>query len=288
MKTARAAAFSLISLTLLFTATGCATFWDLMQQLQSAPLSGFQTPTFTFKSVNVTNVSLAGLTLDTTWQLSNPNPVGLTLSTVEYALFIDDKQVLAGKPPQGFSLVAQGSTDVQFPASFKFADLVGVAQTFLSKDTAHWRAEGTLGVQTPIGELKLPMSRGGDFEVPKLPAVQLQDPKVTNLTLLGATIEFPVLVTNRNSYALPISNLSGTLSLAGQPIGTLSSGDLGALAGQGTKTLTVPLTLNFINAAGAAVSIASGGNAQVRFDAQLQSGGVTIPLQVDQLVKFVR
>jgi LEA14-like dessication related protein len=280
MKTIRPAAAALLALAAV-TTTGCATLLDLLR-------TTFREPALTFKSVNLTDISLAGLTLDTTWQLTNPNAVGLSLASVDYALFIDDKQVLAGAPAQGFQVAAQGSTDLHFPAGIKFADLAAVLETFLSKDTARWRAEGGLGVQTPIGLVRLPLSHQGDFEVPKLPLVQFQDPRVTNVSLSGATIEFPLIVTNRNTYALPVNGLSGTVSIGGSPVGTLSTGDLGAMSGKGARTVALPLSVNFFSAAGAVVNAVRGGNAQVRFDARLQSGGTNVPLNIDQAVKFIR
>ena len=50
----------------------------------------------------------------------------------------------------------------------------------------------------------------------------------------------------------------------------------------------MPLTVSFTSAAGAVVNAIRGGNSQVTFNAQLQSGGQTLPLKVDQLVNFIR
>lgn len=153
----RAALTTLLSLSGL-TTSGCAALLDLLR-------SSVEQPTFMFKAVSITEVSFAGLTLDTTWTLINPNPVSLSLASVDYALFIDDKQVLAGAPPQGLEVAAQGSTKLHFPAGIKFADLVAV-EIFLLKDTATWRAEGAVGVQTPACVLRLPLAHQGQFKCP--------------------------------------------------------------------------------------------------------------------------
>lgn len=261
--------------------TGCA---FLSQFLQSA----FQQPAFSFRNMALNDISLGGLTLDTVWDLSNPNSVGLSLASVDYALFIDEKQVVAGAPPQGLNIPARGSTELHFPASFKFTDLVAVIDTFLNKDTATWRAEGGLGLQTPVGVLRLPIAKAGDFEVPKVPLIAFDNPRITNVTLQGATIEFPLKVTNRNTYALPIAGLTGNVVMAGNNIGTLSTGNLGQMEGKGLKQVTLPLTINFLQAANAAVTAARGGNAQVNFTAQLQSGPQAVPVRVDQLLTFIR
>jgi len=260
---------------------GCKLLEDLFK-------TAFKQPGFTFKNVALTDISLGGLTLDTVWQLDNPNSVGLSLATVDYALFIDNKQVLAGAPAQGLQIPAKGATDLHFPAGIKFLDLVGVIETFLVKDQAAWRAEGSLGVQTPVGVIKLPLAKDGMFEVPKIPQVAFGNPRVTNVTLTGATLEFPLSVTNRNTYPLPVGGVVGTLSLAGAPLGTLSTGDFGAMDGKGTRQVTLPLQVNFLSAGVAVARAVQGQSAQVSFNAQVKSGPTALPLRVDQLVNLIR
>ena len=84
-----------------------------------------------------------------------------------------------------------------------------------------------------------------------------------------------------------MASISGTLSIAGQSVGTLSTGNLGALEGRGTRTVNLPLQVNFLSAANAAAAIARGGNAQVQLSAQVQSG-LTLPIRVDQVVNFIK
>jgi LEA14-like dessication related protein len=163
-----------------------------------------------------------------------------------------------------------------------------VVEVFLTKDVAQWRAEGAIGVQTPIGILKFPLMKQGDFEVPKIPLVAFANPRVTTLSLTGATIEFPLTVTNRNTYALPINGLTGAVSIAGTNVGTLSTGDLGNFQGKGSRNVSLPVQVNFFNAAGAVVNAARGGQSNVQLNANLVSGRQQVPIRVDQLVNFLR
>ena len=264
--------------------SGCA---YLQQFLGAAEGAGFNQPSFSFRNLVLTDASLGGLNLDTVWDLNNPNPVGISLASVDYALFIEGKQVVAGAPQNGLQLVANGSSELHFPAAVKFSDVVAIIETFLTKDTASWRAEGSLGVQTPIGVLSFPIAKEGQFEVPKLPGIVFGDPKVTSLGIQGATVEFPLTVTNKNTYALPIA-VTGGLAIAGSTVGTLSTGNLGAMEGKSTKQLALPLTISFLGAAGAAINAVRGGNAQVTFNAQVTSGAQAVPLKIDQLVNFIR
>ena len=272
---------SLLVLIAALTVTGCAALRDFIN-------AAFQKPTFAFKRLSLGDLSLAGLTLDTVWSLDNPNSIGISLASVDYALFIEDKQVLAGAPKEGLQVAPNGSTELHFPGAFKFQDVAAVVETFLNKDLATYRAEGSIGVQTPIGVIRLPLAKSGEFEVPKVPAISFGNPRVSNFSIQGVTFEFPLNVTNKNTYALPIAGVTGTLSLAGSNIGTISTGNLGALDGKGTHAVTLPLTVNFLSAGMGIFSAVQRGNAEVQFNAKLQSGATEVPLNVQQLVNFVR
>ena len=263
--------------------SGCA---FLNEFLKSA--GNFLEPTFNFKSLDITDASLAGLNLDTVWSLENKSSVGISLASVDYALFVEEKQLVAGAPAAGLQIAPNGASDLHFPAGVKFLDLVSVLETFLTKDTAAYRAEGGLGVQTPVGIIKFPIVKSGTFEIPKIPAVVFGNPQVSGLSLTGATINFPLTVTNKNSFPLPINGLIGNIAVGNSNIGQLSTGDLGALDTKGTRTVNLPLTVSFLSAAGAVVQAINGGNAQLKFDAKLQSGPTAVPIKLDQIVSFVK
>ncbi len=263
--------------------SGCAYLAEFLKAANT-----FLEPRFNFKTLNLTDINLGGLNLDTVWSLENQSNVGISLASVDYALFVEDKQLVAGAPAAGLQIAPMGASDLHFPAGVKFVDLANVVETFLTKDTAKYRAEGGIGVQTPIGVLKFPIAKTGDFEVPKIPLVTFGNPKVSGLTLTGATIEFPLQVTNKNSFALPINQVLGNIKVGSANIGQISTGDLGAMEGKGTRTVTLPLSVNFLSAAGAVVQAINGGNAQLAFDAKVQSGSQQVPFNVNQLVSFVK
>jgi LEA14-like dessication related protein len=259
---------------------GCAT----LQQLLAA---SFIRPTLTFKTASLADLSLGSATINLTYLVENPNPIGLELASVEYAFFVEGKQVVAGKPPAGLRIPADGQAEVVLPANVRFMDIVPVLETFLTKDQASYTARGALGVDTPIGVVSLPFEKEGSFDVPKLPAVEFQAPRVTRITLTSATIEVPLTVTNRNGFPLPIGGLSGDITLAGARVGSLSTGDLGMIDARAARPVALPLTIHFAQAAAAAAAI-QGGSTTLAFNGTLQSGPISLPLSIRQNVTFTR
>lgn len=267
-----------LSLTLL---AGCA---SLNKFLKNA----FKRPQLTFKTARLANASLSDATVDLVYELNNPNPLGLSLASVSYSFFVEGKQVVAGTPAKGLNIAANGKSELVFPANVKFADIAPVVTTFLNKDTAQYKAQGSVGFNTPIGVISFPLEHEGTFEVPKIPQVQFDSPRISNVTLQGATVEFPLTVKNRNSFPLPVAGITGALKVAGASVGNLNTGNLGLLEAGTTKQITLPLTINFLSAASAAAALRSGGNAQVKLDGQLVSGAQNVPLNIGQLLNFRR
>ena len=261
--------------------SGCATLAQLLS-------SAFQKPTLRFKTARVSQVRFDGLTLDTVWQLDNPNAIGISLARADYKLSVEGKQVVAGSPPKGLKIPPQGSTELTFPAAIKLTDVFPLAQELANKDYAKYRVEGVVGVQTPIGVLDFPLAYENQFEVPKAPRVELQPPRITSLTLRGATVEFPIALTNKNTFALPLTGLDGALKVGGVPVSRVAMGDMGRLEGKGTRVVTVPVQLDLLNAGAVVVQAVQGGSAPVELDAQLKVGGETVPIDVTQVLKFLR
>ncbi len=267
-----------VALTL--SASSCATLRDLFR-------SAFQKPELRFKTVNIRDVSLTGAGINTVWTLENPNPMGLSLAEIDYAFFVEGKQVVAGKPRNGLQIPASGKTELVFPADIKFQDLAPTLGVFLNQDTAKYRAEGHIGVKTPIGVLKFPIRKEGTFEVPKVPTLQFEPPRISQLTFSGATLEIPLKLTNRNSFPLPIGGVTGQLMIGGANVGNISTGSLGMIQGKGSHTVTVPVTVNFASALQAANAIRQG-RGQIALTGQLQSGKASLPISLSEMESFLR
>jgi LEA14-like dessication related protein len=269
----------LILLGSLLFAIGCAALKDL---------ANIRDPSLRFQSVALENVTLASATLNVSYILDNPNPLGISLDEVEYAFFVENRQVVAGTPPNGLSIPAKGQTVLTFPANVRFIDLGEVLQTFLTRDSAGYRAEGKLGLRTPIGVLSVPLRQEGTFAVPKLPRLAFGAPRIAELSVSGARLDIPLTVTNPNSFALLLDGIGGELSISGAPIGRLATGNVGQLGPSGTRELVLPLQLSFAGAGAAAASALRAHSGTLGFRAQVDSGGSSLPIEYLQTVAFHR
>ncbi len=246
----------------------------------------FTKPTLSLKDARATEVDLEGATVQLTFALKNPNPIGFKLDSVRYKLEVEGSHVVSGQPPEGLFVPAQGSSDLVFPARFKFLEIVPTLDALLRKDKASYRASGAVGIRTPIGMLELPLSHEGSFEVPKLPAFTFQPPRLQSVSLQGARIVFPLHVQNKNSFPLPLGGISASFTIAGQSVGTVQTATPQYLAGSKGQVLEIPLDVNFLQAGFAVASAIQNRSAQVQLKGALKSGKASIPINLNERLSF--
>lgn len=269
-----------LSIATLLLFTGCQLITNLANQ-------AFEKPRLTFQRVEVTDATLAGATLNLRYTLANPNAVGLELANVSYALAVEGHPVVSGSPPNGLLVPAGGSTELTFPAQVRFADLVPTVEALLTKDSIHYRADGTVGVNTPLGVLTLPLTTEGDFEVPKLPGFEVGTPRVRSMSWSEASLDVPITLTSRNSYPIPLGSLRGALLIGGVRVAEVQGPSVGTLQPHAKQTFSLPISIHVAEATSAAATLAQG-SGTVAFQGTLSSGPLSVPVNFSQNVRFVR
>jgi LEA14-like dessication related protein len=244
-------------------------------------------PSLSFKGASLSDVTLAGATVNLTFTVQNPNPVGISLADADYKLSLAGKQLVAGKPPARLRIPASGSSDVTLPAQVRFADLGESIAAVLQRNEVPYQAEGHIGVSTGIGVIPLAFSKQGTLPLPRIPDVTLESPRIASISLTQATLDLPLLLSNPNPFPLPLGSMVGDLRIAGAQVGRIASADLGRIDARQSRTVAIPVTVHFAQAFSAAQALREG-KARVALDAQLSSGGASVPVRVERDVDFTR
>ncbi len=244
-------------------------------------------PALSFGGIGFSELGLDGVTLELKYAVDNPNPLPIKLEGVKYALQVEGKSVVAGGPKDGTEIAAGGRTDLVFPARVKFMDLASSLPALLSKDRAKLGFTGSLGSKGPAGVDALSLSHQDTFQLPKLPQFSIGAPKIAGMDFTSARIELPVILKNLNSFALPIGNVAGAVSLSGSKIGNVATGELGMLEAGQQRTVNLPLTLKLAEVASAALAL-GGSSVPLAFNGEVVSGAVRAPIQWSQSVRFTK
>lgn len=250
-------------------------------------VTDFHEPSVSFKDASLSDVSLAGATVNLTLTVHNPNQQGLSLAESDYKLSVAGKQLFAGKPANGIRIAGGGSSDVVLPAQIRFADIGDSVAAVLQQEQLPYRAEGHLGVSTPLGVVPVAFAKDGTLPLPRVPTVTLQAPRIAQLSLTQATLDLPLKLDNPNAFPLPLGTVVADLRIAGADVGRIASPELGNIAARQSRTVALPVTVRFAQALSAARALQEG-RAHVALDGQLSSGGASVPVHVEREVDFTR
>jgi Late embryogenesis abundant protein len=103
------------------------------------------------------DLPLGGAAVRVWTRVRNPNPIGLTLSTLRATLILEETRAADGDFPLGLPLQAGQESTVPLDLSISFSDVPALAiilRRVSSSEPLHYRVEGTIGVE--VGRLGAP------------------------------------------------------------------------------------------------------------------------------------
>jgi LEA14-like dessication related protein len=254
---------------------------SLLQQVAS---KAFERPTLSFKDARLPHIDFQGAELDLVFNVTNPNSVGLDLTSASYALEVEGHRVAAGTPKNGLKIPAGATTEVTFPAKVQWNDIAPALEALFAMDQVHYKASGELG----MGGVTLPLSHEGTFAAPKMPRFDVGSPQITSLSLTGARLSLPLKIANLNGFPLPLGGILGTVDIAGARVGRIALQEAAPVPSQGETTVNVPLDLSFLSTGQAVAEAVRTGVAEVKVDAMLNAGGAMLPLKAARTVQLQR
>ena len=169
---------TLLPLLLVLAAlSGCAGLKDLAR-------TAFREPRLVFRSVALGALDLEGATLAFTWDVENPNAIGLDLARAAWQVEVEGTRVAAGDLPAGVAIPANGKAPLAFPVRIRFRDVPGIVSLLGSgRSDLGYKLSGSVGLRTPIGVVDLPMSHQDRVKVPTLPRFAIDGLRVRSVSL---------------------------------------------------------------------------------------------------------
>lgn len=267
-----------LQLTLLvFTALALAGCSSLLSFL------GGSRPDITFKKVNLQGFDLEGVTLGLVYDIDNPYDIGIKIAEVDYQLEVEGRRVFRGSPNEGLQIPARGTREVTFPAQVRFTDVIPAARTIFTQGKFAYRASGSMGLSTPVGMLRIPLSQSGNFDSPSLPKIRIADIKAPKVTGTGAELQIALDLTNDNPFPLPLESLDYGLSFNGSRVGGGTAKGASVASGR-TRRINLPVKVDLAGAGRAVLPFLQGRAADVALTGKMDFGSVTGPLKAAEKV----
>jgi len=207
-------------------------------------------PDVKLKSVAFSGIDFTGLTLLSNVEVKNNIALDIPLPKIDWNLSIANNPFVNGVINSSGSLKSGESTEVQFPVTFTYADLIRVI-TSLNDSNATYKIKMIAYIPVPgFGDLSWPLEHEGKLPILRLPNVSLASIPTVTFTYgaipgipTGGRIEFALNVKNNCNVALKINDLSYVLKIGNTALpkgGVVGSPSINAGA---TEKITVQLPL---------------------------------------------
>jgi LEA14-like dessication related protein len=180
-------------------------------------------------------------------KIQNPNSLGVKLAGFGYDLSINGSSFLKGRENKELNIQAQGETIFQIPLTLSYSHLYQVFQTLLQQDSATYHLKCDLSFELPgLGPVQIPVSKQGDFPLPKLPTVNVERMELKRLGLSGADLVLGIQVNNPNAFSVIMEGMQYWLNINGQPWASGETGTRVQITEKGENLLEIPILLNFL------------------------------------------
>ena len=221
----------LACLLLIFIAAGCETLKTFIKP-----------PAVQFDNVVLKSASLFQGTLEFTFNVTNPNPVGLKLDGMTYQLVVEGKKMLEGNQIQGLALPALGTAKAIVPLTVNYMDSFNSLSDFFKKDTLSYELSGTF----TMGIFTIPYSHKDVISIPRPPSVSVKGLNVTSMSLTGARLALELVVSNENPGRIDLKKINYAISLGGFRLVQGQNENISVTQELNQQTITIPISVDFI------------------------------------------
>jgi LEA14-like dessication related protein len=250
---------------------GCAS-------LQRLAASAFAPPRLHLEGVRVAEVDLEGATLVLDVTLDNPNDVAFRVARASWRLQVEGDQVSEGELPGGLTLPALGTAPLALGVRLRWADVARLAEQVRRQAQLAYRIDGTVAVETPVGEVALEFKHQGQLPLPRLPELRLARVSADLSSLTDLDVGLTLEVENPNAFPLPGAALRFDLLVNGVAVVTDQEVTLEPLGAGGQARLEVPVEISLLGAGRAALTLRGGG--EVRLRGTLRAGALKTPVDL--------
>ena len=226
---------------LLLPLVGCEELGAVVQEI---------IPKLSFNNLEVNDIDFEKADVNFLFNVDNPNPVAVKLSSFDYALGLADTPLLDGSNEDGLELEASGTSEVSLPVNLSWESTWNTVQATRGLDDVGFNLGGHFGFDNPdddFDEVKVPYDESGSFpalRVPKFDFGQVRIKQVSALELLttqSIPIEIDLKVDNDHGSALFFDNFDYNLALNNSHI---ASGTLNTFHVPGATQDTITLPVN--------------------------------------------
>ena len=238
--------------------------------LVAAGAGGCARPTVTLDDVGLAAINLQKVDLVFDLLVSNPNPVSLDVSGLDYALTAIGQELAKGTTGEGSKIAANADGHVKVPVSLSYDTLRSLWQKASAHEAVPFELAADVGFKAFGMPIKVPLKHAGEIPPMYAPSFSFRQVRPAGID----SVEVLFDVENPNSFELPLQALAGALKYGDSTLLTVEKSSLPAVAARSKTTLAMPIKLDAAGIAKIAGGLATGsiGGQKLRFDGDLKFG----------------
>ncbi len=251
-------------------------------------------PTAELVGLGIDSIDLTSATLKFDVKVTNPYPVALPLTNLDYNLASSAASFLSGQADLQGTVPAMGDKVVSLPAKITYSELLAALKGVRPGQVVPYKAVVGLSVKSPVGgALRLPIEKEGQLPVPAVPDVKVENITWSNVSLDETTGVIKLNVTNPNQFALDVAKIDYALSLGGAEVAKSALASATKLAASGgSGTVDIPISFSLKNLGLGAVKMLTGSSGGYGLSGALSVntpfGPMTLPLKAQGTTLFKR
>lgn len=121
----------------------------------------FVEPTVDLREIQIAGIGLSGGTLTLVLDVYNPNPYAIRGVALATTVAISGTPFGEAEMARALDLPAEDSAEVEVPLSFTWEGVGAGARALLRSGSVPYTLDGTVRVQSPVGEHRVEVSKSG-------------------------------------------------------------------------------------------------------------------------------
>ncbi len=244
-----------VLLLTLFFSVSCQEALQLLKQVN------VQEPKASVENVKLTDLSLSKADLLFDIAVENPNPLGVHLSGMDYNFLINGASFIKGQKEDKLDIKANGKANISIPLSLTYSEIHKAVKSFADLDTVPYQLKLKIGVNLPVlGDIKIPVTKSGSFPNLRLPEISLKKIKLDKIGFSCADLKLMLDIKNPNAVSFVTRNLNYDLEVNGKNWIKGKIDKALKINKKAKQTVSIPVTLNFLEMGGAVYQMLSGGS----------------------------
>jgi LEA14-like dessication related protein len=122
-------------------------------------------PSIILREIIIEPRSLKEVNLLLDIEVQNPNRFDLTLTSFEYTVCLNNKEIGNGRLEKELLIPASSTTRAQIPVAAKFKDIGRNLKAIITSEALPYKIEGKTDIKTAFGSLKFPFLKEGHINL---------------------------------------------------------------------------------------------------------------------------